>query len=316
MNPKQIREQVTQKIVAALEAGTVPWRRPWSVSGNAGRPMNVVSKKAYRGINTLLLHLHSMRHGFSSKWFGTFDQIKASGGMVKKRPADVEPGQWGCHVIFFKPVQKTVIDKDTGREREEQFGLLRTYTVFNVDQCDGEALDRFRVIDTPDDGSVFPDFEPADRLIAATGADIRYGGEAAFYRSPTPEGSWPNHKEGDYICVPRRNRFPQIASWYETILHEMAHWSEVRLSWDRKGEGYEMGELIAELSACMLAAELAIPTGEGLDNHVAYLKDWLKKMKADPTYIFKASAQASKITDFLMSFAPKAEAQPVEFAAV
>lgn len=308
-SPTEIRQEITRKIVDALEAGAIPWRRPWSVSKNAvGCPANIVSHKGYRGINILLLSLHSMKRNFRSRWWATFDQIKNAGGMVKRRPADVEPGEWGCRVVFFKPLLKTVTNKVTGEEREEQIPLLRTYTVFNVDQCDGEALDRFRVIEEPGHADAQPDFKPAEQLIDATCADIRHGGEQAFYRFPTPDGAWPHHTDGDYICVPQRKRFTSLGMYYETLLHELGHWTEIRLGWDRKGEGYAMGELIAELSATMLAAELGIPQGEDLENHAAYLKDWLDAMKADPSFVFKAATQASKVADFLLSFVPKADA--------
>lgn len=308
-SPTQIRHEITQKIVEALEAGTVPWRRPWSVSPNAhGSPTNIVSHKSYRGINVLLLSLHSMKHNFRARWWATFDQIKNAGGMVKKRPADVEPGEWGCRVVFFRPLVKTITNRLTGEERAEEIPLLRSYTVFNIDQCDGEALDRFRVVEGPGHLHDQPDFEPAEHLIDATGAEIRYGGEQAFYRCPTPDGAWPHHTDGDYICVPQRKRFVSLGMFYETILHELAHWSEVRVGWDRKAAGYAAGELVAELAATMLSAELAIPHGEDLGNHAAYFGDWLSAMKVDPSFIFKASARASKVADYLLSFA---KAEPV-----
>ncbi len=140
-----IRKQITDKIVAALASNLVPWRRPWSLSANAGRPANFVSQRPYSGINPILLQLHALQHGFSSKWWGTFDQIKELGGMVRRRPAHVRSGEWGCRIVFMRPVMKRVKDEATGDERDELFSVMRTYTVFNVDQADGEKLDRFRV---------------------------------------------------------------------------------------------------------------------------------------------------------------------------
>src|ERR1700733_6770656 len=102
----QIREQITQQIIAALEQDLVPWRRPWSVSKNVGRPANVLSKRAYSGINPLLLELHALNHGFQSKWWGTFDQWKQLGGTVSKRPSHVGKGAWGCKIVFYRPVSK------------------------------------------------------------------------------------------------------------------------------------------------------------------------------------------------------------------
>ena len=140
----------------------------------------------------------------------------------------------------------------------------------------------------------FPDFAPADELIAATGADIRFGGDHAFYRRPMPEGSFPQHSDGDFVVLPNRGKFDLPGAFYETAFHELAHWSEVRLGWNHAEKGYAAGELVAEMAACYLSQELRIPDGERLDNHARYVASWLKAMRGDPSYIFKASTQASK----------------------
>ena len=133
---------------------------------------------------------------------------------MKARPSDVPPGRWGCQVIFFKWITK-LERNDRGEEVEVQYPLLRTYTVFSVDQVEGAHLDRFGVGElevNPD----FSDFEPAEEAITATGADIRLGGGQASY-----------HRLGDYICCPEKQRFPQEKEYYAALLHELAHWSEV-----------------------------------------------------------------------------------------
>src|SRR5438309_10996686 len=99
---QEIRNKVNAQIVSALESGkTPPWKRPWCLGKNSGSPANVVSKKPYRGINPLILDLASMKHGFSSRWWGTFNQIRSMGGCVKRRPADVPEGQWGTTIVFW-----------------------------------------------------------------------------------------------------------------------------------------------------------------------------------------------------------------------
>ena len=111
----ELRKQITDQIVAALEQGVMPWRRPWSTSTNSGRPANVLTKRQYTGINPLLLELHAHRYGFRSRWWGTFNQWREMGCTVQKRPAAVGPGEWGCHVILYKPVKKTTLDPISGR---------------------------------------------------------------------------------------------------------------------------------------------------------------------------------------------------------
>jgi antirestriction protein ArdC len=299
-NPNELRQQITDRLIAALENNVVPWRCPWSSDRNAGRPANLVSKRAYSGINPLLLQLHAMTNGFQSRWWGTFDQIKELGGMVRRRPESVPPGHWGCQVVFMKPVSKATRDKVTGEDRQERFTVMRTYTVFNVDQADGEKLDRFRADASGEPVVSHPDYEPCDRLVEALGVIIREGGNRACYHRPLPDGSWPQHTAGDHIEVPGRSRFHNQANYWETVFHEVSHWAEVRLGWDHRKEGYAMGELVAEIAACMAATELGIPQGEDIENHAAYLASWLGAMKNDPSFVFRASTQASKVTDFLL----------------
>jgi antirestriction protein ArdC len=259
-----------------------------------------------------LLEIHAAAHGFQSKWWATFNQWHTGGCMVKRRPDNVEPGQWGCQIVVYIPVTKTVEDPVTGDEEEEKYWLLRKFTLFNAEQVTGGEAEKFQAAQQPETvGDVHPDYEPAEALIQATKADIRFGGDRAFYRLPTPEGSWPNHREGDYIQLPPKSAFIN-GSFYPSILHELGHWSEIRVGWDREKGGYPMGELIAEMASCFLATELGVPNGEPLENHAAYLKSWLSEMKNDPNYIFKASRQASKVCDFLLSFVKQdaTEAKP------
>jgi antirestriction protein ArdC len=308
MNQTELRQQITNQIIEALKKGTPPWRRPWCSHKNSGHPVNVQSNRPYSGVNPLLLQIAAHRHGLRSKYWGTFNQWKALGGKIKPRPSDVPPGQWGTSIVFFKPVKKTEINKDTGEEEEVRFGFLRSYTVFNVDQVEGAHLDHLRVGDTPAT-SDFVDFEPAERAIMATGADIRFGGDRAFYRRPTPDG------EGDFIQCPHKLQFTEEKEYYATMLHELTHWSEVRLDWK---SSYAEGELRAEIAAAYMLAELNVPQSDDLSNHHAYLGHWLEALQNDPRFIFTCSTAASKAADFILSFsrAPVAEEPATEPDAV
>jgi antirestriction protein ArdC len=288
----EIREQITRTIVDTLKSGGLPpWRRPWAADPAAGFPCNVVSQKRYRGINPLLLQIAAMRHGLTSKWWATFNQWKELGGRVMRRPDDVPPGGWGAGIIYWSKVTK-VEENDDGEEEEKEVYFLRQYTVFNVDQVEGSHLDHLRVGHSITNANPIDSYEEADRVIEATKADIRYGGNAAFY-----------NRTQDYIQVPLREQFT-AAEYYETVFHETVHWSEhpSRLNWNRAGEGYAMGELIAEIGSCFLASELGIPNAETLPNHASYLQSWLKAMQNDHRFIFHASSQASKAADFILSF--------------
>jgi antirestriction protein ArdC len=296
---RDLREKITTQIIAALESGGIPpWRRGWACQGG-GLPTNLVSKRRYSGVNVLLLQMAAARHGFSSNHWATFNQFKALGGAVKRRPDDVQPGNWGTTIVFFKPVKKAEIDPDTGKGVEVGFPILRSYTVFNLDQADGAKLDRFRIEALPPLGD-FMDYEPAERAIEATGADIRHGGDRAFYHRPV-EG------DGDYVRLPDKRQFEVEKEYYATALHELAHWSEARLGWTGS---YALGELRAEIAASFLLAELGVPQSDDLTNHQAYVADWLKALQGDPRYIFTASTAASKASDFLLSFSRPIEAEP------
>jgi len=208
--------------------------------------------------------------------------------------------------VFYRQVSKTVT-KENGEERDEQFPVMRYFTVFNAEQVEGEVAERYQVQDDPETREVGPDFEPADELVAATEAEIRHGGDRAFYTRPVSFDDWPNHDAGDHIVVPPKHQFESVGSYYEAAFHELGHWSEIRTGWDHREQGYPMGELVAEIAASFLSAELGVPQGETLENHVAYLQSWLAEMKNDPSYIFRASAQASKVTDYLLSFTRQPE---------
>jgi len=307
---QQLREKISAQIVAALESGNVPpWRRPWRLGKNAGAPANVVSKKGYRGINPILLDVASTRHNLNSKWWGTFNQWRQLDGKVMRRPADVPEGQWGTTVVFWSPVTKT-IKNDTGQDEEDKFFVMKSYTVFNVDQVEGEHLDHLRagLADTGGNAAQVIDYEPAEEALEASrlgmNISLRYGGGKAFYNPAQ-----------DYVQVPPKATFESLEEYYATVFHELVHATEhpTRLDWSRKNKenSYALGELIAELGGVFLCRELGVPASDDLSNHTAYLANWLKAMKNDSRFIFLASAQSSKAADYILSFSRKPEDVPV-----
>ncbi|HMP03987.1 MAG TPA: ArdC-like ssDNA-binding domain-containing protein [Gemmatales bacterium] len=289
----QLRQRITDQIIEALRRGdTPPWRRPWVASKNAGHPANAQTKRPYSGVNPLLLQLAANRHGFRSKHWATFNQWQQLGGKIKPRPSDVPPGQWGTNIVLFKRLSRTEVDEETGTEEEVNFGFLKGFTVFCIDQVDGEHLDHLRVEDNPP-ACDFVDYEPAETAIIATGAKVHFGGERAYYRPQKEDGS------GDFIQCPHKHQFTQEKDYYGTMFHELMHWSETRLDW--KGS-YEVGELRAEIGACYALAELGVPQSDDLTNHHAYVKHWLECLHRDPKFIFTCATAASKAADFVMSF--------------
>jgi antirestriction protein ArdC len=294
MSQAGLRQRVTDEIVAALEQGTLPWRKPWADLANSGFPTNVVSRKLYRGINPLLLQVAAQRRGFTSKWWGTFHQWASIGCSVMKRPAVVEQGAWGSKVILWKPINTTK-KNEQGEEEKGSFLLLREFTVFNADQVQGQAVETFRT-SAPTTPAVI-DFEPAEKVIAATGADIRHvaGGQACYHRPPE-----------DFIVMPLKSQFAEPAAYYSTAFHELCHHSESRLKWTGS---YALGELRAELGAAYLMATVGIPqaTADLTANTASYLQSWINTMKEDSSAIFKVSSAASKAADFILGFSQHAD---------
>lgn len=294
-NQAEVRQQIANQIVESLTNDTLPpWRKPWSDDPNApGLHTSLSSGDAYRGINQLVLQLSASRQSFQSKWWGTFNQINNCGASVRR-------GQKATKIVLWKPVSRKRANQD-GKEVEDTFLIMREFSVFNVEQTTG--LDQFRVGFAQPAADTSERYEHAERVIDATNADIRYGGNEAFY----------SH-DRDFIQCPFQHQFGSSESFYETLFHELTHWTEhaERLNWDRQSHGYAMGELIAEISCCFMMGELGLPTTENLGNHAAYLKHWLKGMSDDPKFIFRAAAQATKAVDFILSFSrsPEPVAEP------
>lgn len=223
------------------------------------------------------------------------------GGQVMKRPDHVEAGKWGTKIVFAAPIKKKKKIRN-GEEIEDSYFMLKTYTIFNIDQVVGDHLDELRAGHSADTRSEFEVLEHAEAVFNATCADVRHGGNHCYYNSLT-----------DHIQMPKREAFD--GEYYESLAHEFIHWTlnERRLNWKASTETrYAEEELVAEIGACFLASELGIPVTENLGNHAAYLKGWLSRMKEDSGFIFRASSAASKASDFVLSFSRDESAEVEE----
>ena len=215
----------------------------------------------------------------------------------------VRKGEKGTKIIFWKRIEKDIDPSTGGRDH---FFMMRQYVVFNLEQVEGDKLDRLRPDGNSDvEPTTFVDWEPAEEALAACGADEHFGGNRAFYN--------PND---DTIHIPHRKRFPLQRDWYATRFHEYGHWAcdKRRLnleppSSDQK-ETYAFEELVVEIGSCFLAAQLGVPTSDDTANHEAYLASWLKHLENNPKWIFKASSAASRVVDHLLSYSRVGE--PVE----
>ena len=275
---------VTDKIICLLEAGLVPWRKPWS---SAGLPRNLVSKKPYRGINCFLL---SASKYVSPLWL-TMRQANELGGSIRR-------GEQSTIIVFWKiDEQPTNETNDTANEKARHSFLLRYYRVFNVEQCElpQTILDKLPKTEAHEHDPI----EMAERIISdmPDRPEIGYTGSKAFYSSLT-----------DRITLPPRELFTSAEEFYATALHETVHssGSEKRLAREGICEAAPFGspvysneELVAEFGAAYLCAEAGI-SNEVIHNQASYVAGWLKKLRDDRKLLIHAAAQAQHAADYIL----------------
>lgn len=281
-----IHQHITDQIVTAIEKGAGEFQLPWHGSSSAiMRPTNIASKKPYRGVNIIALWAASEQRGFGSGIWGTYRQWAESGAQVRK-------GEKSSYVVFYKEFAVTDDSSGPGDKTETRL-FARATPVFAAEQVEGFESP---VLINPTPMEVVAH---ADAFVAGTGALIAHGGTRAYYRPST-----------DSIQLPPREAFvgtktsTPAESYYSTLLHELTHWTSNEQRCNRQlgkrfgDSAYAMEELIAELGAAYLCAELGITTEPRAD-HAQYLTSWLGVMKADKRAIFTAASSASKALEFL-----------------
>jgi antirestriction protein ArdC len=290
-----IYTSVTGRIIAALEQGVRPWMKPWNAEHAAGRITRPLrhNMQPYRGINVLVLWMEAEAKGFAAPIWLTFKQAQELGGHVRK-------GEHGSPVVYASSITKSEAGED-GAEIEQEIHFLKQYTVFNVEQVEGLPAPFYARVEPVRDH--LKRIAQAEAFAANTGADIRYGGNRAYYAIT-----------GDYIQLPPFETFRDAESHAATLAHELTHWTKHASRLDRSfeakrfgDEGYAIEELVAELGSAFLCADLAI-TPEVREDHAAYVGHWLKVLKDDKRAIFTAAAHAQRAVEYLHARQPK----PVE----
>ena len=293
-----LHEEITDKIIAELEAGRIPWVQPWGTAAAKAplaMPQNASTHRRYSGINVLILWGAVIELGFSGQSWLTFRQALGLGGNVRK-------GERGTIVVYadrFVPNDERQRAAKTGDEAQA-IPFLKRFTIFNTDQCDGLPEDVASVAPPPPPGLIEPQ---AEALITATGAEFRIGEARAFY-SPV----------GDFVQVPPPQAYFEPINWHRTAFHELSHWSGAtsRLGRDLSGsfgsKTYAREELVAEIAGAFICASLGIvPTVR----HADYIGSWLEVLREDNRAIVRAASSASKAADYILRFQPHAEPFPV-----
>ena len=308
------RQMLVDMVLEKLEQGTQQWESGWLTSRP---PQSAVTGKSYRGMNALFLNFVAMRERYTDYRWVTFKQMMDRDWTFKTDEEGNSVGKGkGVPIEFFELIDKKTgekfncedLDGMTKDEQEEYiqknvYPLRKNYFVFNGDLIDGiPALEKYE--HDPNER-----VERAEQLIEYWNtheAQIFYGGHKAYY-SPTT----------DTICVPKREQFETLQTFYLTLLHEIGHSTghssrlNREMDVNRRSDSYAIEELRAEFASIFLAQDLEIPISSRLDNNSAYIDGWRKKIKADPNVLFTAIADADKILKYIFS-KEKTQEKPFE----
>jgi len=285
---QSVYEIITSQILAELEKGVVPWRKPWRTLP----PANLVSKKPYRGINTFLLALA----GYGSQYWLTYRQAQALGGNVRR-------GERGAKIVFWKFNEYETETAD-GETENRTSAFLRYYTVFNLEQTEGLkallALPPARPI------------ESAEAIIAGMPNPPAY--QQGFLACYSPSN--------DTVTMPSPNAFSSRAEYYSTKFHELTHATGHAKRLGREGfdkpqefgsESHSREELVAEMGSAMLCGVAGIEQNT-LANSAAYLKSWITRLKSDSRLVISAASAAQKAADYIRGESAKDSPAIAEFS--
>lgn len=286
-SPENLYRRVTAEIIRAIEAGSgEQYQMPWHRNTASGFPKNAFTSHPYHGINTLALWAAELIHGHPTPWWATYRQWQELGAQVRR-------GEKATPILFFKKLDVKEEEDHSETSSEKPRIVVRASAVFNADQIDGWEAPGVPVEDKTER------IERVEHFIGSVGAAIRYGGDSAYYAKIT-----------DHIQMPMRSSFvgtdtsTPTEAYYATLLHEHVHWSghPARLGRDLSGrfgeDAYAMEELVAELGAAFLCAELRITDAPRKD-HALYMRSWLPALKEKPSALAIAASSAMKACRYL-----------------
>jgi antirestriction protein ArdC len=289
-SPAQRRDhyqELTDKIIAALDSGTAPWRRPWdkAAAGGAAAPINAATGHRYRGINLFVLGMSPLAFASNDPRWCSYRQAAARGWQVRK-------GEKATPVYFYKPIEIEDQTTDGGRETR-RIPMLRTFSVFHASQIDGIPTLAPAVATK----TVAHRIEDVEIIVQASGVAVRIGGDRAFYNPAF-----------DFIQMPTDEAFHSPEQRAATLFHELSHASghASRLNRDLSGQfgsvSYAKEELRAELASCAIGSVIGLPCD--VPNHASYVQSWIGVLKQDRREIFRAAAEAQRIADYVLGFHP------------
>ena len=276
---RNIQQEVSEKIIAAMEQGELPWIKPWSGIGGDNMPRNATTRRAYSGCNVALLWLSANANGYSSQRWLTYKQAQEAGGNVKK-------GEKATSIIYT-----STFEKKNDQGEIDNIPFLKSFAVFALEQCEGldHLIEKPKIINLNQ-----RDIE-CDAFMAATLADIRHGEGRAYYSS-----------SNDFIMLPPMESFTSSNGYYATALHELVHWTGAEKRANRQfgkrfgDKAYAAEELVAELGAAFMCAEFGF---DAVTQHAAYIQNWIKLLQDDPKAFITAASKASAAVEYLRGLA-------------
>lgn len=279
MAKRDAYDMAFEAIDAMLEQGVVPWRKPWNAVSNM--PRNIHGRP-YRGLNVWILAFAP----FGSPYWTTYNQAK------KKRGGHVRRGEKATTVFLWKPLK---VKDETTASGEKTIILFRTFSVFNLEQCEGIEAPETVAPQNPDTTPI----QACEAIVAGMpkAPPIRVGGGAAAYS--------PLH---DQVVMPESKHFKNMECYYAALFHELAHATGHESRVGRKAimepsgfgsHDYSQEELVAEFSASFLAATAGIER-ETLQNAAAYIAHWREKLDKDRRVLVYAASQAQKACDWIL----------------
>lgn len=297
--PRDVYQDVTNRIIAALESDTARTSWPWHTTNGQplALPKNAKTGNEYNGLNVVMMWAVAHERGYKTGKWATMKQWNDLGFQVRK-------GEKSTPIVFWKQFE---VEPDENDPTDKGLRMFARYSNgFNADQVEGYEPA----------GTTTPDLGPIERIasceafIAKTGADIRHGGDRAFY-----------DRAADYIHMPAERLWrdnetgTRTQNYYSVLMHELTHWTGAKKRLERaKGKKfgdreYAIEELIAELGAAFLCAKLGIENEPRLD-HAQYIGGWLKALKSDKRFIFTAASAATKAVKYLDELKAKPATKP------
>ena len=275
---KELLESKITKLIQSVEdAGS--WKKPFQSAMASGLPKNHYSNKRYKGANIFFLWMEAIEKGYSTNNWLTMKQCNSLKAKVNK-------GERSTVIFFFKPIEVEELDESTGELETVVIPMLKTYRVFNIDQT-----------------TLKPDDIATDTIVSTIDECEEFF--SSLHICELKDGGAPYYHVGlDYISIPSIDKFIDAPSYYVTLAHEYihstGHSSRLGRDMENKKDKYAYEELIAELGSCFISAHLGIDADDIQDNAAAYLKSWLKSLKYDHRYLWKAMGEASRAYEYIL----------------